>query len=297
MFARNHALTPVPAEPVFRAARPQDAQPLGTICHAAFRSIAERHGFPADFPDAQTASGLMDRLISNPDIHAVVVEDVDGPIGSNFLWMENGVAGVGPITVAPARQDGRIGRKLMEAVLAHARHHGIASVRLVQAAYHGRSLALYTQLGFIAREPLSVMQGSVPVFRRAGYRTRPATSGDLDAAASLCRQIHGFARLRELKRAIDEGTAMIVERHGHLSGYTTGIGFFGHAVADTTEDLMALIASVPAIAGPGLLVPTRNHALLSWCLAQGLRIVQPMTLMTRGPYQQPGGAYLPSVLY
>jgi hypothetical protein len=36
---------------------------------------------------------------------------------------------------------------------------------------------------------------------------------------------------------------------------------------------------------------------LRWCLESGLRIVQPCTLMTLGPYADPRGAYLPSILY
>jgi hypothetical protein len=37
--------------------------------------------------------------------------------------------------------------------------------------------------------------------------------------------------------------------------------------------------------------------MLRWCLNNGLRIVQPMTLMSKGFYNQPAGAFLPSVLY
>jgi len=44
-------------------------------------------------------------------------------------------------------------------------------------------------------------------------------------------------------------------------------------------------------------LPTRNGELLRWCLANGLRIVQPNTLMTLGLYNEPRGAYLPSILY
>ncbi len=36
---------------------------------------------------------------------------------------------------------------------------------------------------------------------------------------------------------------------------------------------------------------------LAWCLDHGLRIVQLMTLMTLGLYNEPAGAYLPSILY
>ena len=78
---------------------------------------------------------------------------------------------------------------------------------------------------------------------------------------------------------------------------TTGIGFFGHAVGETTEDVKALIAAAPSFPGPGFLMPIRNAELFRWCLEQGLRIVQPMTLMSLGTYDEPQGAFLPSVLY
>jgi uncharacterized SAM-binding protein YcdF (DUF218 family) len=47
----------------------------------------------------------------------------------------------------------------MEAVIERSRVQGIGAVRLVQAGYHMRSLALYASLGFVVREPLSVFQG------------------------------------------------------------------------------------------------------------------------------------------
>jgi len=42
-------------------------------------------------------------------------------------------------------------------------------VRLVQATYHNRSLSLYARLGFLAREPLSTMQGAPLVVQIPGY--------------------------------------------------------------------------------------------------------------------------------
>lgn len=61
--------------------------------------------------------------------------------------------------------------------------------------------------------------------------------------------------------------------------------------------MKALLASVESFAGPGILVPSRNSALLRWCLANGLRVVQPMTLMSTGLYTDPAGAWLPSVIF
>jgi hypothetical protein len=45
------------------------------------------------------------------------------------------------------------------------------------------------------------------------------------------------------------------------------------------------------------MLPTRNGELLRWCLEKGLRIVQPMTLMSIGLYNEPAGAFLPSIIY
>jgi hypothetical protein len=49
--------------------------------------------------------------------------------------------------------------------------------------------------------------------------------------------------------------------------------------------------------GLGILVPSRNSELLRWCLQHELRIVQQSTLMTIGLYNEPAGAYLPSILF
>jgi len=46
-----------------------------------------------------------------------------------------------------------------------------------------------------------------------------------------------------------------------------------------------------------LLAPTRRAPLFRWCLEAGMRAVKPMNLMTLGDYQEPSGAFFPSVLY
>jgi hypothetical protein len=90
---------------------------------------------------------------------------------------------------------------------------------------------------------------------------------------------------------------MVVERQGRITGYASALAFFGHAAGESNSDLQALIAAAEGFGGPGIIVPTRNSELFHWCLARGLRVVQPMTLMTMGLYNEPVGAYLPSVLY
>jgi hypothetical protein len=136
------------------------------------------------------------------------------------------------------------------------------------------------------------MERSVP-----GCAVRAAQSADLEACNVLSRRVHGFDRGVELAQAVDRKTAIVVERGGCVTGYATTLAFSGHATAETNLDLQALIASAESFAGPGILVPSRNSALLRWCLAHGLRVVQPMTLMSIGLYNEPAGAWLPSVLF
>ena len=92
------------------------------------------------------------------------------------------------------------------------------------------------------------------------------------------------------------GTATVVENGGGVSGYASLVGFKGHAVGKSNSDLKTLIGAAPEFAGPGLLLPTRNGELFRWCLDEGLRVVMPMAYMSVGLYNEPQGAYLPSIL-
>lgn len=280
-----------------RAMRQEDVETGGRICYEAFKGVADQHNFPPDFPSAEVAAGLLSQLLSRDDIYSVVAE-VDGRVvGSNFLWETSVIAGVGPITIDPAVQNGAIGRRLMEDVMRRAEARRFAGVRLVQAAYHNRSLSLYTKLGFDTREPLSVLQGPPLGIEIAGHSVRPATEDDVDACNKLCLRVHGHDREQDLLFAIKQGTATVVEHGGRITGYATEVGFLGYSVAESNEDLKALIGAATSFPGPGLLLPTRNSELLRWCLQKGLRVVMPMTLMSTGLYNEPGGAFLPSVIY
>jgi predicted N-acetyltransferase YhbS len=280
-----------------REARAEDAGACGRICFEAFHAIATAHNFPPDLPSAEVGMAIVGGLVARPGIYGVVAVEDGVVIGSNFLDERNAISGVGPITVDPTVQNRGAGARLMQAVMDRSAAKGFAGIRLVQAGYHTRSLSLYSKLGFDVREHLSCMQGPAIGQATAGYAVRPATHADLAACNALCTTNHGFARAGELQDAVAQGGASVVERDGRITGYTTQIAFFGHAVTETNDDLQALIAAAPAFPGPGFLVPSRNGALMRWCLGKGLRVTQSMTLMTMGLYGEPSGAWLPSVLY
>jgi predicted N-acetyltransferase YhbS len=280
-----------------RVATPEDATACGQICYKAFSTINAAHGFPCDFPGPEAASDLLSMMFSGPGIYGVVAE-IDGRIvGSNVLDERSVIRGVGPITIDPAAQNLGVGRKLMQAAMDRANERGAAGIRLVQAAFHNRSLSLYTSLGFDIREPLSCMQGRTLERSIPGCVVRPATPADAHDCNALSRRLHGFDRGNDLAQATEQGTARVVERGDRISGYTTDLAFFGHSIAETNADLQALIASAESFGGPGILVPSRNNVLLRWCLANGLRVVQPMTLMSTGLYNDPAGAWLPSIMF
>jgi predicted N-acetyltransferase YhbS len=275
----------------------EDGKECGRILHDAFKSIADQHNFPPDFPSVEVATKVVTILLSHPGFYSVVAE-LDGRIvGSNFLDERSTIAAIGPVSVDPAVMNGTIGRQLMQAVMDRATERQFAGVRLLQIAYHYRSLALYTKLGFETRETISALQGSSLGLEIPGCNVRLAREADLQACNQLCFRVHGHDRRGELVDAFRQGTASVVERLGRIMGYSTGMGWFHHSVGDSNDDLKALIGAAPAFVGPGFLVPSRNGDLFRWCLNHGLRVVSQATLMTVGLYNEPAGAYLPSILY
>jgi predicted N-acetyltransferase YhbS len=280
-----------------REATPADAEICGRICYDAFKTISEAHGFAPDFPAPEVPTGLLTRMIADPKFYGVVAE-IDGRVvGSNFLDERNMIAGIGPITVDQAVQNRAVGRRLMDAVHDRAAAKNFAGVRLIQAGFHTRSLSLYAKLGYDVREHLACMQGNALNITIEGHVVRPAAETDFDAGNHVCQQVHGHDRDGELRDAIARGTASVVEHDGRITGYATIVGFFGHAVGETNADVKALIGAAKEFAGPGFLLPTRNGDLFRWCLTNGLRVTQPMTLMSRGLYNEPVGTFLPSILY
>jgi predicted N-acetyltransferase YhbS len=286
-----------PSPVVIRRATPADVDACAQICYDAFTTINAQHNFPPDFPAPDVAKHVMSMMFAHPGFYCIVAEQNGRVIGSNCLDERTPIAGVGPITVAPSAQNSRAGRQLMQAVMDRASEKNFAGVRLVQAAFHSRSMSLYAKLGFDIREPLVVMQGSVIGKVPAGYTVRAATPQDLEGCNALCQRVHGHHRSGELSDAIQEGWARVVEHNGRLTAYATVVGFFGHAVAESNHGLEALLSAASEFAGPGFLLPTRNTELFRWCLSNGLRVVEPMTLMSLGLYNEPAGAFLPSISF
>lgn len=275
----------------------EDARECGRICYEAFKSIADQHNFPPQMPSLEIATALITMRLSHPDFYSVVAE-LDGKIvGSIFLDERSIIAGASLLSIDPLVMNRSIGRQLMQAIIKRADQPRFPGLRGVVIAWHYRALALYAKLGFNSPETFSAMQGKPLALSISGYDVRPARNVDLPTCNQLCYRVHGHDRAGELVDAIRQETANVVERQGRITGYSTGIGWSSHAVAECNDDLKALIGAAPEFPGVGFLVPSRNGEMVRWCLDQRLRLVCQANLITLGLYNNPTGAYLPSITY
>jgi GNAT superfamily N-acetyltransferase len=298
------ALTAAQTEPStsvdLRPAAPADAPECGRIIFEAFRDIAERHGFPADFPSVEAGTALAASFIAHPSIFAVVAVSDGRVIGSNFLDERDAVRGVGPITVDPSYQGAGVGRRLMQAVIERGRDAG--TIQLQQDAFNTRSLSLYASLGFDVTHPTVLITGTPADPPDPAWEIRPLTASDLDACDALCAAAHGQHRGAALRDALRELDPYVAVRDRRVVAYASTLGMWSlaHAAAHTPRDMQALIAGYAAATGGPvqMLVPIRHTELLRWCLTQDLRVVKPMNIMALGEYHEPlVGCWIPSVLY
>lgn len=289
----------MPASTKIRRATPADAPACSRVVYEAFCGIADRHNFPHDFPSLEAVAGLVGAFTSHPAAVGFVAEEEGKIVGCNFLDRRTEIGAIGPMTIDPRCQGRGLGRKLMQAVMDVGRH--MRGMRLVQDAFNTVSMSLYTSLGFDAREPLVLMQGKISQPPDTGVVGRPMKDDDLQACATLSRKVHGLERTGELKDAIGMFNPFVLSRDGRIMAYASAPNFWplNHGVAESVEDLTALFSAASASSAQplALLLPIRQSQLFRWCLAHGLRVIKPMTLMTMGMYQEPAGPYYTSVLY
>jgi GNAT superfamily N-acetyltransferase len=292
------ASTEAAGQVTVREVEPGDTEPCAQILFDAFGGLHDHHRFPRDFPVLEAATGLMGMWVPHPSIWGVVAE-IDGRVvGSNFLDERDPIRGVGPITVDPECQNAGVGRKLMAAVME--RGEGAPGIRLLQDAFHMRSLSLYESLGFDVKEPVGVITGKPRSDPVEGMDVRPLREGDLDECGALCKKVHGYERTNELRDSIQAFAPFVALRDGGIAAYASSVTFWpmNHGVAEREDDMKALLRAAAAVVeGPvAFLVPLRT-GLFRWCLEEGLRLVKPMNLMALGEYQEPRGSWFPSVLY
>lgn len=274
---------------------------MGRICYEAFFKVQEGRQSILDFPSADLAQKVLGMLTGRKDFYSVVALDGSRVVGSNFLSLMDEVAGVGPITVDPTLHGRGIGRALMLDVMDYAKKQGIKKVRLLQDAHNAHSLSLYASLGFEVRESCAVMMPPA-AHKDPVEGVRPFKESDLPDVDRLSRRIYKSSRRNEVASASPYGFPVLVKaaEKGPVSGYLMP-GIFGHGVAESEGDAIALVKEAGRLQQPDQLkiifCPLREHGLYRGLLASGCRTVKVMNLMTLGPYEEPAEVWMPSVLY
>lgn len=291
-----------------RPVRQDDIPALGRICFEAFGALQDRHAIERDFDSIDTATMVIGMCASRPDFAGFVALDGDRIIGSNFLCfsdadnasMKSGVAGVGPITIAPDAQSRGVGRALMSAVLNEATRRGIQHVRLLQEAVNTTSLSLYTKLGFDWKESCALVR--LPPAdhhsRAEDPRVAPVTAADLPAIADISARHYGSSRRNEAAAYLNMRMPGFILRQGATPTAYFFPGLFGHGFAASPTDMAALITHAALHTPPmfqRFLLPLSQNDLNRQLMDSGCRAIKLFNYMSLGPYRAPTGAWLPAI--
>lgn len=281
----------VPAEPGHLA-------DLARICHLAFDTLHTRHAVHRDVPTDEVGRLIIGGVLHRPDYTGVVAVENGRILGSNFLLFADEVCGVGPITVDPAIQSRGVGRMLMQWVIDEARRRRGTRphVRLFQEAVNTTSLSLYTSLGFRWRDAAALMHPRPADTDDPSIR--PMTHADLPLVQRLSTRHYGFSRAKDVASLLHmELPAFVRERDGRVVGYQVA-SLFGHAAAETCDDLLALASQTARRVPPPMavvIVPMSQASLFSSALSAGFRVAKVLNYMSLDEFEAPTGPLMPSI--
>jgi GNAT superfamily N-acetyltransferase len=218
--------------------------------------------------------------------------EVAGRLVGTAMWWPYGDshASVGMVIVEPGMQGQGLGRALMGKLLEEARDRTV----FLNATEEG--LALYAQLGFVARGQVFQHQAVLPAETRLAATpasVRPLRAADDARVRRLDLAATGMDRTALLDALFAIGTAMVVEHGDGVSAYACAREF-GHGVvigpvvasgARGAADAMDLVAALAARArGRFLRIDvTGDSGLSAWLTEMGLPCVGHAVPMVRNP--------------
>src|SRR5262245_6379377 len=181
-----------------------DASQCGVICFKSFKGLADRHGFEPDFSPVGLCFRLCAMCFVHPGFHGVVAARDASIMGGNFLDERSQVRGICPVSVDAAAQSAGVAasRDTCSTEL----RSMLTRMLLVQRGYNNQSLCLYITLGFVVREPLSLLGGLPIHLSISGYAVRPATRSGFEPCNRLPADPR-HDRVGELAPTIHDGTA------------------------------------------------------------------------------------------
>ena len=177
-------------------------------------------------------------------------------------------------------------------------HNNIEQVRLFHDSFNLTSLSLYASMGFDTKDSVALMQATLAA--EADNNVRLITEPDLPAIEDLSKRIYKNSRRNDVAAAAPYGfAAFLRERQGRVTGYLLP-GNFGHGVAETEEDALALVGEAARRLPPEFarfFCPLSEGSFYRKALQAGYRTIKVMNYMALGPYEHPDEVWMPSVLY
>jgi GNAT superfamily N-acetyltransferase len=262
----------VPEALTLRAIRMDDA----VLC----AELSRRVGWPHRREDWEFVIGLG---------HGVVGER-NGKLVATGLWWPYGEshATVGMIIVAPEEQGAGIGKRLMQALLAHAGERSL----MLNATVAGEPL--YARLGFrawgggVSQYHGHVLGVAAPELR-AGKWLRPGSPADLAMLERLDREATGLERGPVLAALLQCGECLVLEQAGQPIGFSILRAFgrgqvIGPVVATDETDARKLIACwLHGRTGQFIRIDLPfGSGLGEWLVQHGLAPAGEVTAMVRG---------------
>jgi GNAT superfamily N-acetyltransferase len=279
-------------------ARPEHLADLSRICHLAFDTLQEHHRVHRDVPNEEVGRLIIGGVLLRADYVGIVAVEDGRVVGSNFLLLADEVCGVGPITVDPTAQSRGVGRRLMQWVIDEARRRRgeRVHVRLFQEGVNTTSLSLYARLGFRWRDAAALMQPR-PAEADDGS-VRPMTQGDLPQVEHLSVRHYGHSRANDAAQLLKmQLPALVRERDRRVVGYQIAT-LFGHAAAETDQDLLALAAQTARRVAPPMsvvIVPMSQPSLFGAALSADFRVAKVLNYMSLDTFRPPTGPSMPSI--
>lgn len=292
----------------------EDIPAAAQILFQTFNDFNSTVGLPKEWESLDQAVGIVSILFNHPFYLAWVAEEkgTGRILGSNFLDFGDQVSAPGPLSITTDAQNLRVGRAFMDFFKEYCIEAGKPEIRFVQVGNNAKSFALYSSLGYIPRETLTMVSGRVSSAMARLYRNRYHIRRMLPEDADFCNHMYqncvGVDRYHDIRNStsgILYQPYVLLDRseNDKIAAYTTGYSLLGHGVYASDEAFQALFSLVSSQTEQDLvfhLMAQRYPSLLLWSIRDAkLKVVRQQILMSHGgEYRSPEGAiYFPGMAY
>ena len=297
---------------IIRAPTAADVEAISQQTHTSFNSFNESVGLPLEFPTIELTRWVMQDCFEH-DVGLVAVTKDGEILGSVFNQecdINGGAVGCGPWSAKWALTQQGIGRRLVQEIVATSIRHGAKSIRLMQISANLTSYSLYTSLGFVSREMVSVWEfflsddaitEAIKEGVKEGYTTRRMVEADLITCDALHKDALGITRVVTLTNSVRDQSPtaevhlVVLNQYGKIIGYNTGMSVVSHSMVAcpiATRFLLAtaLVAWKPQHVSDGEIPFVHSFSRLypeleRWMLNSGARLHRVNNHMCLGEWQ------------